>query len=82
MDNVRKPAGGYGYARATMGAYATGGIANSGKALVGEAGPEAKYSPYSGKVDFVGTNGAEVVNLKQGEHILNAADTAKLFNGG
>lgn len=82
MDKVRKPAGGYGYAQATMGAYATGGIANSGKALVGEAGPEAKYSPYSGKVDFVGINGAEIVNLQQGEHILNAADTAKLFNGG
>lgn len=82
MDKVSKPAGGYGYAQATMGAYATGGIANSGKALVGEAGPEAKYSPYSGKVDFVGTNGAEVINLQQGEHILNATDTAKLFNGG
>lgn len=82
MDKVSKPAGGYGYAQATVGAYATGGIANSGKALVGEAGPEAKYSPYSGKVDFVGINGAEIVNLQQGEHILNATDTAKLFNGG
>ncbi|WP_373821087.1 phage tail tape measure protein [Jeotgalibaca porci] len=70
------------YSQVTMPAIATGGVSAGGRALVGEAGVEAKYSPYSGKIDFLGLNGAEVVNLKAGEHILNANDTAKLFNGG
>ncbi|WP_311408617.1 phage tail tape measure protein [Liquorilactobacillus uvarum] len=62
-------------------AYATGGKVQAGMALVGEEGPEAKYSPYSGKLDIVGAKGAEIVNLASNDYILNARDTAKLFAG-
>lgn len=73
----------YGYQAMGMPAYATGsGYANARQALVGEAGVEARYQPYSGKVDFLGLNGAQVVNINPGDKILNAKDTAKLFNGG
>ncbi|BAX73342.1 MULTISPECIES: phage tail tape measure protein [Leuconostoc] len=73
----------FSYTPVSMGAFATGSRGVSGgKALVGEAGVEARYSPYSGKVDFLGTNGAQVVNLNPGDKILNASDTAKLFQGG
>lgn len=73
----------YSFAPMGMAAYAVGtGYANGNRALVGEAGIEARYQPYSGKVDFVGVNGAQVVNLNPGDKILNAKDTAKLFNGG
>lgn len=82
MDTVSTGPADLPYSQVTMPAIATGGIAKTGPALVGEAGPEAKYSPYSGNVEFVGMNGAEVVNLQAGEHILNAGDTAKLFSGG
>lgn len=73
----------YNYSQATiMGQYALGGGVNqSGLSLVGEAGPELRYKPYSNKVDVVGTRGAELVNLSAGEQILNANDTAKLFAG-
>ncbi len=78
-----KSGGDFGYKPATMQAFATGSRGVSGgKALVGEAGIEARYSPYSGKVDFLGTNGAQVVNLNPGDKVLNASDTAKLFQGG
>lgn len=82
MDTVSAGPVNLPYSQVTMPAIATGGVAKTGPALVGEAGPEAKYSPYSGNVEFVGMNGAEVVNLQAGEHILNAGDTAKLFSGG
>ncbi|MBE4727705.1 phage tail tape measure protein [Leuconostoc suionicum] len=73
----------FSYTPVSMGAFATGSRGVSGgKALVGEAGIEARYSPYSGKVDFLGTNGAQVVDLNSGDKILNASDTAKLFQGG
>ncbi|MCV2530124.1 phage tail tape measure protein [Leuconostoc mesenteroides] len=78
-----KSGGDFVYKPATMQAFATGSRGVSGgEALVGEAGIEARYSPYSGKVDFLGTNGAQVVNLNPGDKILNASDTAKLFQGG
>ncbi|QBA80685.1 phage tail tip lysozyme [Lactiplantibacillus plantarum] len=71
-----------GYTPVTMGAYASGGIVGTARALVGEGGIEAKIDRDNGKVSFLGMNGAEVVNVKPGDQILNAGDTAKLFNGG
>lgn len=62
-------------------AYAQGGVANTGKALVGEAGPELRYKPNSGSYDILGTHGAELVDLQAGEEILNADDTQKLLAG-
>ncbi|WP_439424824.1 tape measure protein [Oenococcus alcoholitolerans] len=70
------------YGDPSYGTYANGGIVSASRALVGEAGVEARYQPYSGKIDFLGTHGAEIVSLNPGDHILNARDTAKLFNGG
>ncbi len=73
----------YSYSAMDMPAYSVGTGHNSARrALVGEAGIEARYQPYSGKVDFVGTHGAQIVDLNPGDHILNAKDTAKLFSGG
>ncbi|MFT8412824.1 MAG: tape measure protein [Oenococcus oeni] len=70
------------YDKLSTPAVATGGaIKKSTTALVGEAGMEAVYKPYSGKVDFVGTNGAQMVQLHTGDQVLNAKDTAKLFSG-
>ncbi|USI45464.1 transglycosylase SLT domain-containing protein [Leuconostoc mesenteroides] len=83
IKGVTVSGGDFGYKPVSMQAFATGSRGVSGgKALVGEAGIEARYSPYSGKVDFLGTNGAQVVNLNPGDKILNASDTAKLFQGG
>lgn len=63
-------------------AYATGGgIPTAGKALVGEAGPELRYKPYSGKFDILGAQGAQFADLEAGDEILNADDTAKLLSG-
>lgn len=63
-------------------AYASGGVVgNVNTALVGEAGPELRYSPYSGKVDLLGSHGAEFASVKPGESILNAADTKRLLSG-
>ncbi|OIL97761.1 tape measure protein, partial [Oenococcus oeni] len=73
----------YSYSAMDMPAYSVGtGYNNARRALVGEAGIEARYQPYSGKIDFVGTHGAQIVDLNPGDHILNARDTAKLFSGG
>lgn len=64
-------------------AYASGGgVEKNGKALVGEAGPELRYKPYSGKFDILGTQGAQLADLEAGDEILNAEDTAKLLSGG
>lgn len=63
-------------------AYASGGgVSDSGKALVGEAGPELRYKPYSGKFDILGAQGAQLADLEAGDEILNADDTAKLLSG-
>lgn len=62
-------------------ARANGGVAKSGMALVGEAGPELVYSPYGTHARLVGTRGAQFTRLKAGEHILNAKDTAKVISG-
>ena len=66
----------------THGGYATGGtIKHNEHALVGEAGPELRYEPYSGVVDILGKHGPEFVKVKVGEKILNAVDTAKVLTG-
>ena len=66
----------------THGGYATGGaISKGGMALVGEAGPELRYTPYSGMVDIVGRHGAQFVPVDPGQEILNATDTAKVIAG-
>lgn len=63
-------------------AYASGGgVSDNGKALVGEAGPELRYKPYSGKFDILGAQGAQLADLEAGDEILNANDTAKLLSG-
>lgn len=62
-------------------AHANGGVAKSGVALVGEAGQELVYSPYSNHARLVGTKGAQFTKLKAGEHILNAKDTARVMSG-
>lgn len=72
----------FAYTRATDGAYATGGgITRAAKALVGEAGVELKYQPYSGKVDLIGARGPEFIDVKPGDQILNAQDTQKVLAG-
>ena len=63
-------------------AYASGGgVSDNGKALVGEAGPELRYKPYSGKFDILGAQGAQLADLEADDEILNADDTAKLLSG-
>lgn len=65
-----------------FGAKATGGTINQGgKSLVGEAGMEARYKPYSGQIDLIGQNGAEFIDVHPGDQILNATDTKKLIAG-
>lgn len=73
----------YSYTPVTMyGGYATGGHVNyQGKALVGEAGPELIYRPYSGKVSVAGQRGPQFIDVNPGDRILNANDTAKVMSG-
>lgn len=73
----------YSYTPVTMhGGYATGGHVNyQGKALVGEAGPELIYRPYSGKVSVAGQRGPQFIDVNPGDWILNANDTAKVMSG-
>lgn len=83
IQPIGKSSQSYSYTPATVnGTYAAGGgVKKSGLALVGEAGPELKYTPFGNKVEVVGQKGAELIMLKAGEQILNAHDTAKLFTG-
>lgn len=53
--------------------------AKGGPTLVGELGPEMRVS--DGEYSIVGTKGAEFVNLKRGDIIFNAEDTAALMRG-
>ena len=72
----------YDYTKVSNLAYASGGkVGQPGMALVGEEGPELKYSPFAKSVDILGARGAEFAPVKPGEFILNATDTAKLLNG-
>jgi len=84
IGKMSAPSGDFSYQPAEMhGGFATGGtVGKTGSALVGEAGAELRYTPYSGKVQLVGQNGAEFINLQAGERILNAQDTAKVMSGG
>lgn len=66
---------------ARISSYANGGVARTGLALVGEAGPELVYTPWSKSARIVGRHGAEVAPLNQGEQVLNARDTAKVMAG-
>ena len=51
-------------------------------ALVGEAGPELAYKPYSKNVRLLGANGPQFTKVHAGEKILNAKDTRKVMSGG
>lgn len=64
-------------------AHATGGLmATNHGALVGEAGPELAYKPYSNNVRLLGANGPQFTKVHAGEKILNAKDTRKVMSGG
>lgn len=64
-------------------AHATGGLmATNHGALVGEAGPELAYKPYSNNVRLLGANGPQFAKVHAGEKILNAKDTRKVMSGG
>lgn len=64
-------------------AHATGGLmTTSHGALVGEAGPELAYKPYSNNVRLLGANGPQFTRIRAGEKILNAKDTRKVMSGG
>ena len=60
-------------------AYAKGskGVPSTGKALVGELGPEMVVQGNTYRV--VGQYGAEFVNLRRGDVVFNASDTARLM---
>ena len=59
-----------------------GAHANGTAALVGEAGPELAYKPYSNHARLLGAKGPQLANIQSGEKILNARDTAKVMSGG
>ncbi|WP_131501270.1 phage tail tape measure protein [Lactobacillus crispatus] len=64
-------------------AHATGGLMTTNHgALVGEAGPELAYKPYSNNVRLLGANGPQFTRVHAGEKILNAKDTRKVMSGG
>lgn len=64
-------------------AHATGGLMTTNHgALVGEAGPELAYKPYSKNVRLLGANGPQFTKVYAGEKILNAKDTRKVMSGG
>lgn len=85
VDSPKKHHASYDYSPATYpnaSKYDVGGaVSATGKALVGEAGPELRYTPYSGKVDILGQRGAEFADVKAGQQILNATDTKRLLSG-
>ena len=56
--------------------------ANGTASLVGEAGPELAYKPYSNHARLLGAKGPQLANIQSGEKILNARDTAKVMSGG
>ena len=62
----------FGYAKGTDGAP-------EGDALVGEEGEELVQS--GNRAYFVGTNGAEIVHLNEGDKVYTAAETRKIKRG-
>lgn len=83
VETIKSDKSNFGYTAMGMPAYATGtgSISKSQMALVGEAGAELAYKPYSGTARILGARGAEVTQLQKGEMILNAADTKKVMSG-
>ncbi|MEK3679944.1 phage tail tape measure protein [Lactobacillus crispatus] len=59
-----------------------GAHANGTASLVGEAGPELAYKPYSNHARLLGAKGPQLANIQSGEKILSARDTAKVMSGG
>lgn len=73
-----------GYPNFSIRAFAAGtktSIGSSIKALVGEAGPEMVYKPFSGNARIVGQKGAEIAELQRGEYVLDAQKTAQVISG-
>ena len=56
--------------------------ANGTASLVGEAGPELAYKPYSNRARLLGARGPQITHIQAGEKILNARDTRKVMSGG
>ena len=59
-----------------------GAHANGTASLVGEAGPELAYKPYSNRARLLGARGPQIAHIQAGEKILNARDTRKVMSGG
>lgn len=59
-----------------------GAHANGTASLVGEAGPELAYKPYSNRARLLGAKGPQITHIQAGEKILNARDTRKVMSGG
>ena len=59
-----------------------GAHANGTASLVGEAGPELAYKPYSNRARLLGARGPQITHIQAGERILNARDTRKVMSGG
>ncbi|MFT9411831.1 phage tail tape measure protein [Liquorilactobacillus hordei] len=83
VETIKSDKGDFSYSAMSMPAYATGvgAINRNQMALVGEAGAELAYKPYSGTARILGAKGAEVTQLQKGEMILNAVDTKKVMSG-
>ncbi|GCD86570.1 phage tail tape measure protein [Lactiplantibacillus plantarum] len=62
-------------------ANAIGGKVRNGMALVGEAGAELAYEPYSGTARLLGENGPEITRVARSEIILPADKTKQVLSG-
>ncbi|MDB7778542.1 phage tail tape measure protein [Lactiplantibacillus plantarum] len=62
-------------------ANAVGGKVRNGMALVGEAGAELAYEPYSGTARLLGENGPEITRVARSEIILPADKTKQVLSG-
>lgn len=62
-------------------ANAIGGRVHNGMALVGEAGAELAYEPYSGTARILGENGPEITKVSKSEIILPADKTRQVLSG-
>ncbi|UNB88610.1 phage tail tape measure protein [Lactiplantibacillus plantarum] len=62
-------------------ANAVGGRVRNGMALVGEAGAELAYEPYSGTARILGENGPEIAKVSRSEIILPADKTRQVLSG-
>jgi TP901 family phage tail tape measure protein len=83
VETIKSSKGDFSYSAMSMPAYANGSgtLKHDQLALVGEAGAELAYKPYSGQVRLLGKNGAQFTQLQAGEMILNARDTRKVLSG-